>query len=311
MPLSKKPLVLEPEPRSVRDARTWVGTILAELGRDDLIDSAQLGVSELVTNAVLHASPPISVSVRGTRDHPRIEVHDHSDHPPPAANERLTDEDFLLSTVGRGLGIVGWYSSRWGADLSGAGKTVWFEPVDQPDPERDVAGDVFDLAEAVDRRLADTLDPDDLIPVRLNDMPVQVFASFRARYEELRRELRLLSLTHGNDYPVSHELAELNVQVEAERRLARGGGALDRAIDVGVDRVDLDYLVPPTAPTTMSRLLELLEEADEFCRQERMLAVAATPQQLALQRWYLTEFVRQGAGLEPLPWTGGFEVEVR
>ena len=308
MPLSRKPLTLDPEPRSVREARTWVGEILDSLGRDDLSYSAQLAVSELVTNAVLHASPPITVSVRGTREHPRVEVHDHSELP-PQINKHITDEDFLMSTVGRGIGIVACYSSNWGADLSGPGKTVWFEPTVDPDLEHSVAGDLFDLSEVVESRLAQTTPPADLLPIRLLDMPVRVFADFRSRYEELRRELRLLALAHGQDYPVAYEFSELTLSVEQERRQASGVDRLDEAIRTGRDRVDLVYRVPPTAPATMDRLLELLDKADQFCRQERMLAVAATPQQKALEHWYLGEFVRQGAGEEPIPWTGSFAVE--
>lgn len=307
MPLSRKPLTLEPDARSVGDARKWVGEILASLGRDDLVDSAQLAVSELVTNAVLHAMPPITVSVRGTRDHPRIEVHDHSAEP-PEVNTGITDEENLLSTVGRGISIVSWYSFSWGADLSGAGKTVWFEPSPEPTIGVEVAGELFDFAEAVESRLAAARDVERL-DVYLLNLPVQVFADFRGRYEELCRELRLLALAHGEDYPVANELSELALQVEQERRQARGVDALDAAIRAGTERLDLHYEVPVTAPATMSRLLDLLEAADEFCQQERMLSVAATPQQLALQRWYLGEFVRQGAGEEPRAWSGAFQLE--
>ncbi len=308
MSLSREPLALEPDPRSVRDARVWVGDILESLGRDDLVDSAQLGVSELVTNAVLHASPPITVRVRGTREHPRVEVHDHSEVP-PEVNTSIADDDSLLSTIGRGIGIVACYSASWGADLTGPGKMVWFEPVVEPDIEADVTGDVFDLSEAVESRLAE-VEETDLVEVRLRDLPVQVFADFRVRYHELCRELRLLALAHGEAYPIAYELTEVALQVEQERRLARGVTQLDKAIQAGLERVDLTYQVPTSSPATMGRLLELLEEANEFCRQERMLAVAATPQQQALQRWYLGEFVRQGAGADPQPWTGSFAMEV-
>jgi anti-sigma regulatory factor (Ser/Thr protein kinase) len=307
MPLSREPLRLEPDPRSVREARSWVREILLSLERDDLVDSAELAVSELVTNAVLHGTPPITVSVRGTRHHPRIEVHDQSARP-PEVNPGITDEENLLSTIGRGIGIVAWYSSRWGADLSETGKTVWCEPCKEPNIGTEVAGDLFDFSQAVESRLAQAQDAP-LLDVRLLDLPVQVFADFRRRYEELRRELRLLALAHGEDYPVAYELSELSLQVEQERRQARGVARLDEAIRAGSDRVDLSYRVPASAPATMRRLLELLEAADRFCRQERMLSVAATAQQLALQRWYLGEFVRQGAGEDPLPWTGSFQVE--
>ncbi len=307
MPLSRKPLKLEPDPRSVNEARAWVEDILLSLGRDDLVESARLGVSELVTNAVLHASPPITVSVRGTREHPRIEVHDDSETP-PELNPRTADEKGLMSTVGRGIRIVAWYSSKWGADLSGGGKTVWFEPAKEPNIGFDVSGDLFDFSEVVESRLRHA-ERTDLIEVRLLGLPVLVFNDFRIRYAELSRELRLLALAHGEDYPVAQEFSELAVQVEQERRQARGVEALDRALHDGLDRVDLTYQVPATTPATMQRMLRLLEAADEFCRQKRMLAVAATPQQLALQRWYLTEFVRQGDGEEPRRWTGATTLE--
>ena len=49
--------------------------------------------------------------------------------------------------------------------------------------------------------------------------------------------------------------------------------------------------------------------ADEFCRDQSLLTMPATPQQLALLDWYVGEFVRQGAGEEPQPWTGSTTVE--
>ena len=78
MPLNREPLPLEPDPKSVKRAREWVGDVLERLGRDDLVDAAELGVSELVTNAILHADPPITVRVRGTRNHPRVEVRERT-----------------------------------------------------------------------------------------------------------------------------------------------------------------------------------------------------------------------------------------
>ena len=80
--LTKRSLVLPATPPSVKLARSWVSKILEEIGRGDLVDAAQLGVSELVTNALIHSQPPLSVRVRGTIDHPRIEVVDSSPVPP-------------------------------------------------------------------------------------------------------------------------------------------------------------------------------------------------------------------------------------
>src|SRR3954464_3992126 len=85
VPLTKRSLVLPASPPSVKLARSWVSKVLEEIGREDLVDAAQLGVSELVTNALTHSEPPLSVRVRGTVDHPRIEVVDSSPVPPQRA----------------------------------------------------------------------------------------------------------------------------------------------------------------------------------------------------------------------------------
>ncbi|MDX6302375.1 MAG: hypothetical protein QOF53_3589 [Nocardioidaceae bacterium] len=301
-------LELRPEPRSVRDARMWVAGELATLGREDLTDAARLGVSELVTNAILHATPPISVRLGGTPVHPRVEVHDSSAAPP--AIRDMSDDARLLATVGRGLGIVAMYSTTWGAEVSPHGKIVWFEPASEDHlPDDEVPGDVYDLTGVIDDLLGQAGEPQERVRIRLLGMPVRVFAHYRLWYEELRRELRLLSLNHGTEYPVARELSELTLQVEQQRRQARGVERLDAAITSDDDRADLAYDVPAAAPATMGRLRQVLEDADEFCREQRLLTPAPTPQLLSLRDWYLGEFVRQGAGEEPLPWPGGYVVE--
>lgn len=299
---------LAPEPRSVPLARAWVSAELEHRGRGDLCETAELGVSELVTNALLHADPPIVVRVRGTNAHPRVEVLDGSATPPELRD--MTDDDSLLATIGRGLGIVATYSRTWGAEVSGDGKVVWFEPAADPEAnEGHVPGHVFDISERVDQRVAEVGEPASRLKVRLLGMPVQVFAHYRVWYEELRRELRLLALTHGADTPVATELSELTIESAQERRQARGVDRLDEAIAAGLSRVDLEYDVPPSTPATMRRMRELLTEADRFCREQRLLTLAPSPQQMSLFTWYHGEFERQGRGEEPLPWTGGYEVD--
>ena len=193
-----------------------------------------------------------------------MEVGDRSSHP-PAVNVGMAYDENLLSTIGRGLGIVALYSSAWGAEVVPDGKTVWFEPSSEPRLEGDLTGDVFDLERSIAERLADT-DTVDLVPVRLLGMPAVLFGQFRRRYSEMRRELRLLALAHGEDYPVASELTEVFLEVERERRLARGVDNLDAAIEQGLERVDLDYMVPLSAGETMARLQVLLERADVLPR---------------------------------------------
>ncbi len=301
-------LELAPEPHSVRAARLWVVDALRALGRDDLADAAELGVSELVTNAILHADPPIVVRVGGTPAHPRVEVHDTSAVPPRPRD--MNDEERLLATVGRGLGIVSMYSSTWGAEVSHQGKVVWFEPVAEPElSDGPLDAHVFDFDQTVASRLAGSEDPVERVTIRLLGFPPQPFARFRLWYEELRRELRLLALTHGGDYPLATELSDLAFEVEQERRQSLGVEELERALAAGLDRVDLEYAVPLSAPATMARLLEQFEQVDAFCHDQRLLTAEPTGQLLALRTWYLTEFVRQGRGEAPLPWPGSTAVE--
>jgi anti-sigma regulatory factor (Ser/Thr protein kinase) len=308
MPLNLKAQPLAPEPESVKKARDWVREVLDRLDRDDITDAAELGVSELVTNAILHGTPPITVRVRGTRHHPRVEVRDASKRP-PKVNFEMTDEDQLLATFGRGLGLVALNSSAWGAELVPEGKVVWFEPAHEPRLDGDLTGDVFDLDQTVQERIAATGLPDNPVRIRILDLPVRLFADFRRRYYELGRELRLLSLAHGETYPIATELAEAFLQAEQERRLTRGLEVLEQALAKDLERVDLDLLVPETAPATAGRMLDTLERADEFCREQRLLVLAATPQEAELERWYLGEWARQAAGEDPRPWTGAFTVD--
>jgi hypothetical protein len=256
-------------------------------------------------------------------------VHDNSRRP-PAVNKDMAEDDKLLRTVGRGLGIVALYSTSWGADVSRDGKVVWFEPAlepsflfdedldglldtdlaaDQPHEAADLSGDVFDLEREVDALLSEAGDPAQLVPVRLVGMPVRVFGAFRVWYAEIRRELRLLAFAHGDEYPVAAELAAITLQVEQERRQAFGIERLDAALAADLERVDLDYLVPPSSATTMARLADLLDRVDDFSREHRLLTMAAVPQQVALRHWYTHEFTRQAQGLDPLPWPGSYDVD--
>jgi anti-sigma regulatory factor (Ser/Thr protein kinase) len=303
---SQKSLTLPATPRAVRLAREWVAKVLAELGRPELVDSAELGVSELVTNAMLHSTPPVAVRVRGTREHPRIEVADRS-LVPPRLIALSDDEEDLLSTFGRGLSLVALHSAAWGSDLDpdGHGKTVWFEPVAEPREDVTVDGDLFDIDETMAlRHFAE--DPEETIEIELRGMPVAAFRDLRRHYLELRRELRLLALTDPGRYPFAAELSDVALQVEQERRQSQGVERLTLAEADNEVWVDLVYVIPATAPATMGRLTDLMKRSQEFFESESLTYLSPTPRQQEVQEWYLGEFVRQGAGEKPIPWSGGY-----
>ncbi|HEU4512248.1 MAG TPA: ATP-binding protein [Nocardioidaceae bacterium] len=303
MPLNLEAMPLEPDPASVRKARAWVREVLSRLQREDIVRPAELGVSELVTNAILHGTPPITVRVRGTRAHPRVEIRDASVRP-PSVNVEMADEENLLATFGRGLGLVALHSAAWGAELTPEGKVVWFEPSDEPPDDDDLAGEVFDLDQTVQDRIAEAGLPDNPVRIRFVDLPVELYLKFRRRYYELGRELRLLALAHGHKYPVASELSEIFIRAEQERRLTRGIDQMERELASGREQATFELLVPETMPQTMTDLMETLERADQFCQEQKLLVLSSSRLEKKLQRWFFGEFARQAAGEAPLPWPG-------
>lgn len=299
-------LTLPANPRAVRLAREWVCRMMTDIGRVDLVDSAELGVSELVTNALIHSAPPVAVRVRGTHAHPRIEVADRS-LVPPRPTEQGDDADDLLSTFGRGLNLVALHSARWGSDIDddGHGKTVWFEPVDEPREEVQIDGDLFDLDAMIGDRVGPG-GPIETMQIHLLGMPVAAFAELRRHYNELRRELRLLALANPERYPLAVQVSEVTLQVEVERRQSTGIDRLAEAEAKGLESVDLVYTAPVTAPATMARLSDLLAQTAVFFDNEALLSLRPTRRQQQVQTWYLGEFIHQGAGEQPQRWSGGY-----
>ena len=79
---------------------------------------------------------------------------------------------------------------------------------------------------------------------------------------------------------------------------------IEAAVAANRSVTDLVVHMPRATAQTLSRFIELLDLADDFCRQQRLLALARSPEQRRFQSWFLCEFVRQAEGQEPLPWPG-------
>ena len=92
-------------------------------------------------------------------------------------------------------------------------------------------------------------------------------------------------------------------QVDATRGVEAAVGAA-RAQLRATHGVDLDYLVPASAPATMTRLRDLATQVYLEFADEHLLALRPPDVIVDLQNWYFTEFERQGRGEEPQPWDG-------
>jgi anti-sigma regulatory factor (Ser/Thr protein kinase) len=298
--LNRPAEALAPGPHGAAQARRWVADACVEIGREDLRENAELAMSEVVTNAILHGKDPVTVRLRGTRDHPRIEVRDASPDPLAMAEDDPTQE-FLdeLPTFGRGLAIVASFCEAWGAERVGDGKLVWFVPSAAPPdhPARAVVLGWDDESE--EPSFAD----EETIMVRLRDVPVELMQGTLSHGSELRRELRLLAVAHQDTYPVASDLSAYFSALARDFRWQFGGESLLDAMQRGEPYADIDVVAPQDAADRFGRLMELYDLADAFCRNERLLTLARSPEQVEFQTWLFSEFVRQGTGGEPVPWT--------
>ena len=112
---------LPPLPRSVRDARTFVGTALADTGHRDLLEDAEQAISEVVTNAVVHAGTVIDVTVWVGGSRVRVGVRDRSIRLPHTRDYAVT------ARTGRGMRLLDMVTTSWGVEAEEDGKTVWFD----------------------------------------------------------------------------------------------------------------------------------------------------------------------------------------
>lgn len=297
MPLNRPALSLGPGPRGVQDARRWVIDTCHDIARADLVECAELGVSELVTNALLHGSPPLTVRVRGTHEHPRVEVRDGSPDTPVMPAGEPQDETDLLLTFGRGLSIVARCATAWGVDIEHDGKIVWFVPA--PGSGTEMVEGVVTGESTTPAAIQPA--PDEL-RIDILGVPLRAFVAFDHHYRELRREVRLLALAHESEYPLAKDLSDLFGSLERDLRQGIGSDQIDRALQSGAATTDLHVAMPRQTAATIGRFIELLDLADAFCRAERLLSLARTPEQRGFQRWFLNEFVRQEKGGVPLAW---------
>ena len=298
-------LTLQPETTAAGIARRWVKEQLTERARPDLLDSAVLGVSELVTNALLHVRGTIGIRIVQAGGHIRIEVYDDSTHPPH--NRPVADVETLGNppTIGRGLQIVDAISSAWGVDYEGDGKCVWFHPMSEG-ATRDSHASVLPMPMPDD---PPELPGTETVDVELIDVPVHLLTHYRVRFRDLRRELTLIALDADETSNVGDRLDAVAKRLEAYRSVgAEAQREVEDALSAGLDRTNLHYVLPLAAVPGIVELHRLIREADAFCRERRLLTLAAGPQEREMRSWFLNELIAQASGAPPTPWPGEFVV---
>jgi anti-sigma regulatory factor (Ser/Thr protein kinase) len=105
----------------VPKARRLVRRALEREADPDALDMVLILVSELVTNALVHSHGGFRLSYRWTNGNLHVAVDDRSSTLPSSGPAAIT------ATSGRGLDLVDHIASRWAAEPTAAGKSVWFD----------------------------------------------------------------------------------------------------------------------------------------------------------------------------------------
>jgi len=274
---------------SCSTARCFVREALFEAA-EDLQGCAALLVSEVVTNALLHAKGPVTVEVLQQGSTYRIGVRDGSRTPPTDKGYRADD------ATGRGLLLLDCLAAAWGWKRIGLGKVVWFDlpvPLDGSSsrgPGRKAYDDPYPRG----------------APIALIGAPIPEMIRTAAHYDALYREFRLiLELEPSHLDAIPGRLLSLIEELGAS--FLGVGRATEETWDTAVrenrDTVDLHFRLPPEAGSAIVHYNQLLDEADEYCRQAELLTIAPTEEALAVRRWAFGQIVCQCQGEPPTPWS--------
>lgn len=144
----------------------------------------------------------------------------------------------------------------------------------------------------------------ELHEVWLRRYPLRLGARASEHYESVYRELALLASSDEGP-PVPGTL--LVLLEEMDRRSARNNASeqvRDEALARGEDSLDIELHVPADVVEVAQRVEQLLDEADDFCRDGTLLTLQPSEDVVAFRRWYISELVGQLAGEPPRPWPG-------
>ena len=143
----------------------------------------------------------------------------------------------------------------------------------------------------------------ELVEVHLVQMPLDLMAQAQEHGEGLTREFALIATSLSSD-SVPVRLQQLSDQLSGQYSMFTEDvqRQIDEAMERGDPVIDVTYSLPPSVSDACMVLNDLLEEADEFCRNGDLLTLETPPEYARLRRWFLGEFVRQVEGHKPVPW---------
>ncbi len=299
-------LTLAADVRNVGAARRMVRDTMFDSGAEADLDSVVLAVSELVTNALVHTGAEVGLRVWSSPTGTRVEVEDSSVHVPVLRHYAQT------AGTGRGVQLVEELSDRWGVELGGSGKVVWFEvgePVG-PTPPQGAGSAVSSDAgsgEAVRAQAA-------VHQVTLRRAPLLMHWAWQEHGAALLREYLLHELETDVDILDKHAESSAAMSLLMEQMPAPDisddpaalmAGALEP--DVSADEVVLQ--VPAAAVSQFATLDDMLRAATVAARDGSLLGPPTQPEIEEMRSWICSEVADQAGGrLTATPWLARTDV---
>ena len=150
-------------------------------------------------------------------------------------------------------------------------------------------------------------DENGLVAVHIVGLPVPLHVRTSEHTDELMREFTYLRAQSDDPSAptVPSRLLDLVEELGGRYSGFTAGTQAELEAAIADDRpsVDLEYRVPADAAEACIHLRDLLDAADDFCRDGAHLLTLASPEDVvAYRRWFLDEFVRQVSGEPPRPW---------
>ena len=313
--LQQGELRLPPHARSVREARHFVRSLLADAGREAWADATELALSEIVTNGVLHAHTELVVRVEVGPDAVSVEVRDGN--PALPAQRRVRTEE---ATTGRGLELVAALARECGVRAEPGGKVVWFSVADEPEVDERTEEDLLAAWDVdLDEGEGWPAVQEEVREVVLLGLPPTLWLAAREQHQACLRELVLYLAEHGDAVrPLDLELADaartlVATELMAELDRAAAEGRARRRLPDGhpspvlpdvPDTVDLRLRLPPRLGKGFGALQDALDAADQLAVEDRLLVRPALPEIIAVRDWLCEQVVAQLAEVPPSPWPG-------
>jgi len=147
--------------------------------------------------------------------------------------------------------------------------------------------------------------------VRLLGVPVDTYWRATQHTDELLREFTLITIggrAEVADRDIPKRLLGLMEDLRERHTGATGGirAQFEQAGQRGEATIDIELPADELVADITDTLTDMLDEADEFCRQGNLLTIASDPDVVAWRHWWRDEVVGQiRNGAEPQPFRAG------